>query len=414
MSKPKILIVSHGHPDLNKGGAEVASYNLFQEYVEQGLDVTYLARTDRMPHPGTPFSVWKTDREILFHTQMTNFFTLKSGALSHLFKDFVELVKTINPTVVHFHHYIHIGIEAIRLIKNNLPKTKIIFTFHEYYAICHNSGQMVKNNSKDTKLCYKSSPAECSMCFPEKAPSDFFLREMYLKSFFNLVDHFISPSHFLIDRYVQWGLSAEKFSMIENGHPNGNKLPSRQLQKNTKRGRLAYFGQLNKFKGIDVLLEALLLINEEDKKDIHLDIFGANLELQPAEYQEKIKTLMESLGDMLSFHGKYESHELPHHLKNSDWVIVPSIWWENSPMVIQEVFNYGRPIIGSDIGGIREKIEYKGGLLFKNKDAVDLANTIIAGLSEEVWLKTTERITPPPSIKECAEQHLKIYQIDSI
>ena len=39
-----------------------------------------------------------------------------------------------------------------------------------------------------------------------------------------------------------------------------------------------------------------------------------------------------------------------------DWVVVPSIWWENSPLVIQEAFGYGRPVICSDIGGMAEKV----------------------------------------------------------
>jgi glycosyltransferase involved in cell wall biosynthesis len=39
-----------------------------------------------------------------------------------------------------------------------------------------------------------------------------------------------------------------------------------------------------------------------------------------------------------------------------DWVVVPSIWWENSPMVIQEAFVCGRPLVVSDIGGMKEKV----------------------------------------------------------
>jgi glycosyltransferase involved in cell wall biosynthesis len=39
-----------------------------------------------------------------------------------------------------------------------------------------------------------------------------------------------------------------------------------------------------------------------------------------------------------------------------DWVVVPSIWWENSPMVIQEAFVCGRPLVVADIGGMKEKV----------------------------------------------------------
>src|SRR5439155_20392507 len=45
----------------------------------------------------------------------------------------------------------------------------------------------------------------------------------------------------------------------------------------------------------------------------------------------------------------YAHDELPRLMDNIDWVIVPSIWWENSPLVIQEAFAYGKPILCSDI-----------------------------------------------------------------
>ncbi len=43
-------------------------------------------------------------------------------------------------------------------------------------------------------------------------------------------------------------------------------------------------------------------------------------------------------------------------MQSIDWMIMPSIWWENSPIVIQEAFFHGRPIICSNIGGMAEKI----------------------------------------------------------
>ena len=43
-------------------------------------------------------------------------------------------------------------------------------------------------------------------------------------------------------------------------------------------------------------------------------------------------------------------------MRSVDWVIMPSVWWENSPIVIQEAFFHGRPIISSNIGGMAEKI----------------------------------------------------------
>jgi glycosyltransferase involved in cell wall biosynthesis len=40
-----------------------------------------------------------------------------------------------------------------------------------------------------------------------------------------------------------------------------------------------------------------------------------------------------------------------------DWIVVPSIWWENSPVVIQEARLAARPLIVSNIGGMAEKVD---------------------------------------------------------
>ena len=57
-----------------------------------------------------------------------------------------------------------------------------------------------------------------------------------------------------------------------------------------------------------------------------------------------------------------------------DWVIVPSIWWENSPVVIQEAFACRTPVIGTDHGGIAEKIIGQGGIGFQPNDVEHLSS----------------------------------------
>jgi glycosyltransferase involved in cell wall biosynthesis len=60
------------------------------------------------------------------------------------------------------------------------------------------------------------------------------------------------------------------------------------------------------------------------------------------------------------------------------WVVVPSIWWENSPVVIQEARRAGTPLIVSDIGGMAEKtLPEVDGLHFKRGSPVDLARTML-------------------------------------
>ncbi|BBM00391.1 glycosyltransferase family 4 protein [Microbulbifer sp. GL-2] len=407
MTEQRILIISHGHPDHSKGGAEVAAYNLFKEYERQGLDTVFLARTDHPSHGGSAFSTINSDKEILFHTHMSDFFLFQSGCKKHVWQEFRALLQRYRPTVVHFHHYIHMGLELIREVRNTLPNTRIVVTLHEYLAICANNGQMVKPG-KQMKLCYKSSPTECARCFPERSAADFFLREKYIKSIFNLVDMFVSPSYFLIDRYKAWGIPEEKMVMIENGQPETETPEPRQLAEGEGRGRFAFFGQINPFKGVDVLLEAFKLLPEDFQEKVHLDIHGANLQGQTEEFQEKIHRLLEDLGDLVTLHGSYESHEIGRLMEQADWLIIPSVWWENSPMVIQEAFNHGVPLIGSDIGGMAEKIVHNiNGIHFRKNNPLSLSKVIekVSGFKGK-WDVLAGSIIKPITVSDCARAHL--------
>ncbi|WP_444888129.1 glycosyltransferase [Microbulbifer sp. JMSA008] len=387
----------------------MAAYNLFKEYERLGLDTVFLARTDQPSHGGSAFSTINSDKEILFHTHMSDFFLFQSGCKKHVWQEFRALLKRFKPTVIHFHHYIHMGLELIREVRNTLPDARIVVTLHEYLAICANNGQMVKPG-KQMKLCYKSSPTDCARCFPERSAADFFLREKYIKSIFNLVDMFVSPSHFLIERYKAWGIPEEKMVMIENGQPEIETLAPRPLAKGEGRGRFAFFGQINPFKGVDVLLEAFKLLPEDIRDKVHLDIHGANLQGQTEAFQEKIHALLEELGDLVTLHGSYESHEMSRLMEQADWVIIPSVWWENSPMVIQEAFNHGRPLIGSDIGGMVEKItDGVNGYNFRSGSSNSLKDAILKAFKgEECWEVITKEILQPLTINDCAKKHLEI------
>jgi glycosyltransferase involved in cell wall biosynthesis len=153
-------------------------------------------------------------------------------------------------------------------------------------------------------------------------------------------------------------LKPEQIVVIENGQADEPVLPPRELGEGDTRNRFGFFGQINPFKGLDVLLQALHEMPKSERKKIVLEVHGANLELQAAEYREKIERLREPLikQGVVQWVGPYQPHELRSRMAGIDWVVVPSIWWENSPMVIQEAFVCGRPLLASDIGGMAEKV----------------------------------------------------------
>lgn len=225
---------------------------------------------------------------------------------------------------------------------------------------------------------------------------------------------FVSPSRFLIERYVSWGLPREKMVMLENGLDIGEIAPPRPLAgPRGRRSHFAYFGQLNQFKGIKVLLEAIVRIPANIwGNDAILNVYGGNLEVQPEAFQQEFKRLVAAAGRRVRFFGSYRSPDLPVLMRDIDWVIIPSTWWENSPVVIQEAFLHGRPILCSDIGGMAEKVRNTvDGLHFRAGSAESLVDRMTSVLSTpELWERLRSRIRKPISAEEAAEQHHALFR----
>lgn len=399
----KIAFISHGHPELSKGGAEVASWNLYQLLKQQGHHCLYVARTDGSSHGGSTFS--SRGEEVLFHTGMTDWFNLSTSHLKPLFTDLYDLLKQFSPDIVHIHHYAHMGIEIFPAVRKALPNAKIVFTLHEFMAMCMHNGQMVKRET--LKLCTKAVPSDCHQCFPSHSPGDFFLRKSYILDQFSCVDEFVSPSEFLAQRYIDWGLPKDKVHVIENVLPTLTPAAPRSLPSEGKRTKLAFFGQVNPYKGLDILLKALSLLPEDVREQIHLDVHGANLDIQTNEFKEKVEALLGEVEDCVDLRGPYESEQLPSRMAECDWVVIPSIWWENSPVVIQEAIHLGRPLIGSNIGGMKEKIEGIAGLTFEARSAASLAAAIVHAIEPEVFDYWYAKLSNQQS---AIEQHLQFIE----
>jgi glycosyltransferase involved in cell wall biosynthesis len=411
----RILIISHGHPAFSIGGAEVASHNLFQALgATDGVEAFYLARAPAaLPrHADTPLmSLRQGERETFLHTEAWDEFWLSNGGIADLQGAFADYLRHVRPDVVHFHHVIGLGVESIVQVRSVLPNAAIIITFHEYLSICLNHGQMVKT-SRNT-LCRGASPAECATCFPQYSPGLIFQREMFLKDHLLLADAFVSPSHFLIDRYSAWGLPHERFTMIENGLAPQPIAPPRRIAPEGRRARFGFFGQLSEFKGLHVLLEAVASIDDTVwGNDATLSIFGGNLENQPPAFRERFERLIERAGRRARFFGSYRPEELPRLMEQVDWLVMPSIWWENSPVVIQEAFLHGRPPIVGDIGGMAEKVRNDiDGLHFRAGSREDLADRLTETLTDRgLWQRLHDNAPKPLDLTGFADRHLAVYR----
>jgi glycosyltransferase involved in cell wall biosynthesis len=401
----RILVIAHGHPEISLGGGELAAEAQCRQLRALGHEVLFVGRAKGPSgRGGTPFTVRGAD--VLFHSPDYDHFLHSQRAKWAIYKDFRSLIDRFVPDVVHLHHYVHMGLEMLRELRKYSPYLPIVLTLHEYLAICHSHGQFVKTSGE---LCYRASPADCHGCFNKFSPQDFFLRERFIKSFLELVDRFVCPSEFLLERYAAWGIPREKLLLLENGQPpiaRGSVAEDAESLSH----RFAFFGQMSALKGIPLLLRALQIMPPALRASIRLDIHGT-LTHQSPEFIEDFEETIAPLRDIAHYHGPYRPADLPELMRRAGWIIVPSTWWENSPLVIQEAFANGRPVICSNIGGMAEKVtEERTGLHFRVNDARDLASVIEYAANQELWTRLAAEITPPPSIGQTTQTLLALYE----
>lgn len=407
----RILVTVHGHPDFHLGGGELAAYNLYKTYAEhpQVEAAFFLGRHDRGKGPTGAISPRRAN-EYLWEQTIGDWFYMKTANPDGMLRNFAELIRKLRPTVVHAHHFIHIGLEYLAIIKKIDPSIRIVMTLHEYIAICFNQGQMIKPGTN--RLCFRESPDDCHRCFPDRSLEDFWLRKHRYHAFFRLVDQFVTPSDFLRQRYIDWGIEPSRIVTIENGQASTEQLPPRPLAEGETRNRFAFFGQINPYKGVNVLLQGLATLKKSERRNIVLEIHGSNLESQTQEFRDQINELRKPLEKegCLQWIGPYEPFQMANRMAGVDWVVIPSIWWENSPMVIQEAFTLGRPLVGSDIGGMAEKITHGvDGVHVPVGNAKAWGQSLLrlSQMTEE-WDRLRGGIKKPLSHRECADEHLAL------
>ncbi|MGC1297552.1 MAG: glycosyltransferase [Alloacidobacterium sp.] len=406
----RVLIASHSHPSITRGGAEVAAFRLFEKLCELPDYEAWFLGCQTGTSGGRlgvaisqPFSA----REFIYNIGEFDSFKFANRD-TNFPEDFCGLLRELQPDVIHFHHFTHFGVEAFFHARTTLPDAKIVLTFHEFLAVCHRYGQMVTH--PDDHLCYEATPQHCNRCFPEISQADFFLRKLYIQSFFKYVDNFITPSYFLAQRLRDWGIPSERLTVIENLTPTPEQGSVRRVRQKHDPLRVGFFGQLSRLKGINVLLDAAKMLEDDGVNDITFEIHG-HYRGQPLEFQVEMQERIKDLGRNVRCHGAYDPARTDRLMRGVGVTIVPSIWWENSPVVIQEAFRNRRPVICSDIGGMSEKVrDGMDGWHFPVGNAAALA-ALLKRLADEPGAvqAISESMQFPGSFQEVLDAHIEIY-----
>jgi glycosyltransferase involved in cell wall biosynthesis len=442
----KILQIVHGFLPYPATGTEVYTHNISKALVKKGNEVFVFCRVNTPGEKEYGIVSGKLQGLIVFTVNNT-FRRYDSFEDTYRNEDiatgFASVLDEIKPDIIHVQHLLYLGAQIISQAKErNIP---ILFTLNDYWLICP-QGQLLRNNKE---VCAGVNSNQCLRCIryqlaigkntfkmyymlKEHLPAYFFekIKKLYLDMFakkrkthgsfllekrqqfisqaISMVDIFISPSIFLKNKFIGFGIPENKIIHLDYGFDLNRASRSNRPLKGL---RFGFIGNLLPAKGAHVLIDAF----KDIKKDnVVLKIYGRACSYKSIieNYENRIRAMCAKENKNIIFMGGFDNKDIASVLSDIDILIVPSIWQENAPLVIREAFIANIPVIASDIGGIPEFVaDGVNGLLFKAGSAEDLRNKINTIIQNPHLIEDLKsNITLPKGIDENADEIIKIYK----
>ena len=410
----RTVLLAHGHPDYSAGGGEMAAHSLFSALRLTAPENTWLVSAitrdrARGDQGARMIQVADGPYEWAFISDGSDWPNFEATSVQAMAEALIPFLQRIDPDVVHIHHYIIFGVDLLRLLRKALPRARLVMTLHEYLAICTRDGQMVTRPG--LTLCSKASPIRCTGCFPELLRSQIWRREQWFKRHFDLIDQFTTPSEFARARYASWGLDPARIRVVPNAQiAAASRINDEEGPRQKDKLVFAFFGQINAYKGVKLLLGAVARLRLLTDRPFEVQVHGVIQEYEPG-FKEELETLFASLQPHVIYRGPYDASRVVELMRETDFVVVPSIWWENSPVVIEEAFHARRPVICADIGGMAEKVEHGvNGLHFHARDPEALAQLMWRCVQEPSVASTLAAgVRRLPSLAESARDYRAVY-----
>jgi glycosyltransferase involved in cell wall biosynthesis len=171
--------------------------------------------------------------------------------------------------------------------------------------------------------------------------------------------------------------------------------------------RIGYIGQVARHKGVDVLVQAFCRLHVGEKAP-HLTLYG-----DTEQFPDFVQRLRKRAANRenIVFAGRFEHSQIRRVHADMDVLVVPSVWYENSPNVILEAFAAGTPVVVSRLGGMAELVtEGVNGFLFEAGSAKDLARVLQRFLDQPDLVETLgQGVLAVKTVQEEIEDLLQVY-----
>ena len=411
-----ILKIIHGYPPDYNAGSEVYTHSIVNELSKKNK-ITVFTRQENEYELDFKFTK-ETKNGIDF--VFVNMPRAKDG-YNHILlnRRFAKLISEIKPDIAHIGHLNHLSTGIVDILKD--AKIPIVFTLHDFWLMCPR-GQFLQRNFDGQnlyQLCDSQDDNKCAnscykMYFCDNEGEKYFTnwvkkRMQTTRSIVKKIDLFIAPSMYLMNRFISdFDVPKQKIIYLDYGFPTDYLQPVKP--KTSGIFTFGYIGTHIAAKGINILIEAFNKI----EKPANLKIFGR----ENGQNTKALKKLAQQTNNKIEFCGEYINKNLATTVFNKlNAIVVPSIWAENSPLVIHEAQACKIPIITADFGGMKEYVRHKvNGLLFKHRDVESLFQQMkyaienqkeMQKLGEKAYLYSDD--AKVPGIKEHCEKLTEIY-----
>lgn len=377
----KVMHVIHGYPPYYMAGSEVYTYNLTRE-LSKTDEISVFTRIENPFEPDYAMFDEELDGiKVRRVNKSKRDYTLEDKYLDGRIDDaFRAYVNEIKPDLVHVGHLSHLSTNIINnaKVEFGLP---VLYTIHDFWLFCYR-GQMIKTSSE---ICPSPGNENCYRCARDTFKDGVSKRKVleyrrHMRRVIDNVDTFLSPSRFLMDFFRMNGVPDSKLVYSKYGFNRTSIHFQKRHYRKDCNVSFGFLGRVIPVKGNKLLLEAFKNVRSDNAE---LLIFG-----DVSSYEKYLKRYA---NDKVCFEGPFKNWEIGNVLDRIDVLVAPSLWYENSPLVIQEAFLAGIPVITTDLGGMSELVDDGvDGFLFKVGNMKALADimkkitrdpTILNGLS---------------------------------
>jgi glycosyltransferase involved in cell wall biosynthesis len=407
---PRILQIAHNHPMFHAGGTELTALALHRQARAEEIDSWFLGALDNTqvkPNQGSQMIGLSEDgRESALFAEDFSRFSLSQEDFFGFQREFQHYLRWLKPDAVHLHHVLNFGLEALHVIRNTLPGARIVATLHDYYLICANNGQLFKHDVM--ARCRGPALHDCLLCVPQATANNFSMRHLDISNALGLVNHLVSPSHFLKTMFEGRFEKAPPITVIENGY-----IGEEQAVASTRVASgpvvFGYFGNISAVKGLPDLLTAADILMQRGVEGFRIRVHGAQL-FEDKPLTDRMSLARQRLGHRIAFSGAYQGDMTGQLMSGVDCVVFPSIWWENAPLVIYEALYHRRPVIAYPHGGAPEILRRHGGGVFpRASDPEAMADAMQAVIEDPS--KLAVEIAPVPTRADLFNAYRSLYGV---